>query len=76
MNIDRLKKVMSESLTEKVLKDIVGRSSSQVKPAFKGAFKKKAKANFGEDWSDEEEIDAAEDDQWHDAQSYYDWGRR
>ena len=48
MNIDKLKKVMAESLTEKVLKDIDGRSAAkapwQSSSKFKGnRFKKKKK---------------------------------
>ena len=73
MNIDRLKKVMAESLPEKVLKDIDGRTATkapwQNPRPFKGnkfiknKFKKKDSTNFCDESDGEEDANAlAEED--------------
>ena len=71
MNIDKLKKVMADSLPEKVLKDIDGRTVTKApwqgsRRPFKGkGFKKKSYAHYCDEDDDEEDVDAV-DDEWHD----------
>ena len=64
VNIDKLKKVMSESLPEKVLKDIDSRSATkapwQRKPFLK---KKKHSAHHVTELSDEEDINAVDEEE-------------
>ena len=72
----KLEKLADAEKQKKVLEAEAEAESVRVRGEAKAyAIQEKAKANIGEDWSDEEESDAAEDDQWYDAQSYYDLGQ-
>ena len=63
MNIDKLKKVMSESLPEKILKDIDGRHSSHAPWKKRPPFgKKRYPTHLAIEVSDEEDVNALEDE--------------